>query len=242
MSISPSVLRPCDHMVVEKMNSYGCIEMHRSSSELNVDIVPANNKVLRIDRVFSDSKEYFENIHYRQNTNPNIVEWIKDSSDIPSLNDKYHVQCAYIRTTVVKYSATECIRCCGNGWYADLFESEDKMKEVSDIEKLLQSFIKALFTDRSEDGYGTNIKDIVGRSDNDPNIASDIMKSLRQAEESIKNRHQDNIVNGVYTTPGELLAKIEVEKIVFVRDEQTFYVTVRLTSEAGTTASFSFKS
>lgn len=243
MSIGPKVLFPCDHTVVSKATEYGNISIKRSYNELNLDKVPVNTEILRIDRVFdAENREYFNGINYNQNINSNIIEWVKDADKSPSFGDEYYIQCAYIRTSIVKYEQSKCERCCGNGWYADILNEGNNVELAEGIQKLTQDFMKILFTSKSDDSdYGTTLTDLIGSTENSSIVASEIVKALREAEQVIKSRHQDNIINGVSVNAEEALSTVNVEKVVFVRNEQTYYVTVRITSEASDIAKFSFK-
>ncbi len=244
MSISPRIIFNCDHIIVNKIKCYGKILMTRDLSGGFPDKVAPNISIIRIDQItdIDEINEYSLGIDYEQKVSNDIIEWINPSNN-PSPGEKYYVTASYIKTVIEKSDATNCNRCNGNGWYVDVLGGGEKsISVVSGEEKLTQDFIKVLFTEKGTDGFGSSIKDVLGSNVyNEVELGLQVSEAISDCANQIKEAQKQQLDGGVPLPLEEALDNIEIVQILFVREESTCYISLKIMNEAGSAIKFSFK-
>lgn len=242
MSISPRVIYSCDHVIVDRVREYGDIEMTRNETVGFPDKLYPNISMIRVDEILNKDKtiQYSKNVDFQQKTSPDIIEWV-GVSGIPDRGEKYFVRGAYIKTIIRKETIESCDRCYGNGWYADIFNSENNLT-VTGEEKLMQDFVKVLFTEKQADGYGSTIRDILSENIyNEVDLGLEISNIIKDCEDQIKSAQRSNINNGIPLPLEETLSEINVKKVIFVREENTCYISIAVINGTGNSTQFTFK-
>ncbi|MCX8074108.1 MAG: hypothetical protein N2749_00790 [Clostridia bacterium] len=247
MSLAPQIIFGCDHYIQNNEQIYGDIKIIRNNTSL-IDKVPDNINLVRIDKIYkintdNEEKVYYNNYHYRHITPNNAIEWVL-TSDMPSPGEEYYMQCLYVKISVEKYEDYKCPKCGGNGWYVNFLDTSNKsIKKLDGAIKLLQEFIKVLYTDKNpKTGYGSNINNVITQSVYDPSkVYSDIISSILDCEEQIKNIQKKAIMDGIEIDDQEKMLKVVVNKIQYVRDENCFYVSVSIYNVLGKAVKFNFK-
>lgn len=229
MSQTLRILRPCDHVVEKRVREYGRIQMTRNSKLGFTDKIPANITIIRIDNITNKdgTVEYTKNVDYSQDTSDNIIEWL-NSSRAPELNEEYFIYALYYKKNILNQDMESCERCGGNGWYIDIFNSSMEIFKGSD--KLLQDFIKVLFTEKQEDGYGTQIKDILGSNIYDEaELDIQISTAIEDCENQIKT-FQSSLST---LTDEEKLETVEIKGIYYDRENCACYISIAIINALG---------
>jgi len=242
MSLAPKIVYPCDHIIVDTTKEYGDILMTRNVIVGFPDKVPTNIEFIRIDELLNESKntEYSPNVDYKQKVSINIIEWIDQNNNCPSVGQNYYIRGAYVKTVTRKSKSEICERCGNNGWYVDLFNSNDA-ETISGVAKLSQDFIKVLFTEKQADGYGSNITDILAENVyNEIELSLSISSSIQDVGDQIMRSQLEQINAGNAVSLEEALDSVEVKDIIFVREECTCYITTQVRNKLGKTVAFSF--
>lgn len=243
MGLSPKIIYNCDHSIEDIEMTYGDILMVRNEEKGFPDKVVSNIEILRIDEILNYDKtfEFSPGIDYEQKTSKNIIEWL-NSSTAPKPGSEYYIRGAFNRIVIKKSNSDLCERCNGNGWYTDIFGS-NQTNHVIGINKLSQDFIKTLFTIKQENGYGSNISDAVGKNVNSTSdLSLYITSAISDVENQILNKQLEQINNGATVPLSEALDKVEVTDIIFVRQECVCYISVRIFNKNGDSIPFSLKS
>lgn len=242
MAIAPKIVYPCDHIIEDTVKQYGDIEMVRETMPGYPDKVPANIDIIRIDSVLCHNKqiEYSPYTDYEQKVSKNIIEWINPSHS-PQMGQTYYIRGCYVKTQIKKYDDDKCERCGGNGWYARIF-SERGANTVSLQDKLIQDFIKVLFTEKGSDGYGSSIKDIVATNAyNEVELGLQVSNIIADCENQIKKSQREHMNGGSEIDLEEQLSQIIVKDVIFVRDETTCYVNIEIINAYQQVVQFGFK-
>ena len=244
MSIAPKLIFSCDHIIVNKVKCYGQILMTRDISGGFPDKVAPNISIIRIDQItdITGTNEYSYGIDYEQKVSDDIIEWINPLNN-PKPGEQYCIIASYVKTVVEKSDANNCNRCDGNGWYVDIFGGgEANIPTVSGEDKLTQDFIKVLFTEKDSSGFGSNIKDILGSNIyNEVELGLQVSEIISDCTNQIKEAQKQQLDSGVPLLAEEALDSIEITQILFVREELTCYISIRIMNEAGSVIKFSFK-
>lgn len=244
MSKEPKIIFPCDHSIVNKERCYGDVEITRNANSGNIDVFPLSVQFLRIDRVLNHDKtvEYTENIDYFIENSTNSIRWLKIPQYFKEKSPtKYFVRGLYVKTTVTQEDEVQCSRCFGNGWYVNVFSSEEDIK-ITGFDKLLQDIIKYLFTERQSDGYGSELKDLIAEALYDEiELRYKISEILNDCSESIKYKQQDALTRQADLSLDETLSSITLTDVYVDYDESTCYITISIKNAANEEASFVFK-
>lgn len=241
MGLAPKIIYTCNHIIEETETLYGDILMRRNKNTSFPDTAASNVTIIRVDEVLNIDKtiEFSPGTDYEQKTSNNIIEWL-DSNNVPKPDEEYYIRCAYNKNVVKKSDGDVCERCGGNGWYVDIF-GVNKTTYTTGSQKLCQDFIKALFTEKQEDGYGSNISEIIGQNIySEAELSLNVSSCIDDVATQISTSQLEQINNGTTVPLTELLDKIVVEEIVLVRDECTCYVTVRIINKNGDSIPFTF--
>lgn len=214
--------------------------MIRNEISGKYDKIPANKRIIRIDKVFNDTCEFTKGIDFRQTLSNNIIEWVS-GDDKPSPGSPYKVQAAYIETGIQKFDSNNCERCFGNGWYASLFHDGETAYESTGRGKLVQDFIKVIFSEQvGSEGDVFDLNSALGVQ-KEHSVSDNIRRTINNAEQQIKRMQEENLANGVSMSPGEKLKMIKINRIAFVREEQTYYVSVNIIPEDDSNILFSYR-
>lgn len=241
MSVSLKTIYPCDHIVTDHEKVYGDVLMVRSLNTEVPDKVPANTEVLRVDVVVDSTKKksFSPTINYNQSVSKNIIEWTNDKEN-PLPGESYYIRCSHIKTSINKFTADNCNRCNGNGWYSDLIAS-GKANLVSGAEKLSQDFIKILFTEKDENGNGSDIKNVLGRNVyNEVELGLNISMAVEDVVTQLKNSQIELVNNGATLPDDEAIEDVEIKDVIFIREEAACYVTINIRNKSGGNINFSF--
>lgn len=93
-----------------------------------------------------------------------FVDWIKDRATNTELPEMYQIKLWYDRHFSKQYGANDCPRCCGDRWYAGLFESGATNAElIGDANRLIQAFFKYIYTRKQDDGFGSTLLSAAGK-------------------------------------------------------------------------------
>lgn len=93
-----------------------------------------------------------------------FVDWIKDRATNTELPEMYQIKLWYDRHFSKQYSTNDCPRCCGDRWYAGLFESGATNAElIGDANRLIQAFFKYIYTRKQDDGFGSTLLSAAGK-------------------------------------------------------------------------------
>lgn len=161
-------------------------------------------------------KFFTENGSWRFNKNTNSIEWgINPGFEIPTVGEEVEVEYVKEVSTYRQMRPWDCEKCNGNGWYVDYLNPSGQVEEISGSAKLTQDFIKEVLTVKQEDGYGTFMADIVGSNvyDDGDEIKNKIETMLYQVKESMVNRQNSFIQNGVNLPNSEKVSDIVVQSI-----------------------------
>lgn len=238
MSISLKIIHPCNHIVTKKEKKYGKIKMVRDFNIGFPDKLPANIQILRIDSIENkEGIEYTKLVDYEQKVSKDIIEWINPQNN-PLLGETYFINALYIKTSTEKFEASECERCVGNGWYVNIFN--ENLKYVEGIDKLVQDFIKILFTEENEDNYGSNIRDVLAKNVYDEiELGVNVSASIESCADRLRKIQQS--YNSNYINQAEMLDKITVYNVIFDREECFLYISIGIKSMSKEIVDFTFK-
>ena len=236
MSVGMRIVYTCNHVIENIRQEVKIIEVTRREGLL--DDVLSSGKILSVDSVYTVNKDtsksfLYENIHYTHNLKQ--IEWIP-SPDIPDFGEKYFVECLVELRTVEQYDDEECPRCMGNGWFCSLTESKEYTERFYGVNKMVQEYIKCIFTRRSsnEGSYGTDILDYIGKNVGANNAyVTEIALMVKDAENQCKAAQSESILNGDYLSDDEILEKVTVIQIYFDEDTSGIITDIRLESRSG---------
>ena len=244
MAQAPKIIFNCDHIVTDKIKCYGDLLMTRDISGGFPDKVAPNISIIRIDQITdtTGTREYSYGVDYEQRVSSDIIEWINPQNN-PKPGEQYYITASYLKTGIRKEEASTCDRCDGNGWYVDVLGGGEKnISTVGGESKLVQDFIKVLFTEKGSDGFGSNIKDILGSNVyNEVELGLMVSESISDCTNQIKEAQKKQLDSGVPLSPQEALDTIEVTQVLFVREEGACYISLKVVNEAGFVIKFSFK-
>lgn len=244
MSLAPKIIFNCDHIIVDKIKCYGKILMTRDLSGGFPDKVAPNISIVRIDQItdIHGNNEYSYGVDYEQKVSDDIIEWINPLNN-PKPGEQYYITASYVKTVVEKSDTENCDRCDGNGWYVDILGGgEISIPVINGESKLTQDFIKVLFTEKNSDGFGSNIKDILGSNIyNEVELGLRVSETISDCTNQIKEAQKQQLDSGVPLLPEEALDTIEITQVLFVREEGTCYISLKIMNEAGKSIKFSFK-
>lgn len=161
------------------------------------------------------------------------IKWLKGDFDLPNL---YSAEMCYIRTISNLYDKNNCPRCNGDGWYAGIFESGNvNPSKVSDKNKLVQTFLKYIYTKKTDTGYGTRLTEVPGKYDLVEQEFINIV--VRDEIMSFSKFYTDKIssmmLKGYSFSDGEILKAMSVSDIEIDVEEMQIKVTVTFLTADG---------
>lgn len=129
-----------------------------------------------------------------------------------------------------EYTLQTCPRCGASGWYVDIFE-EGRSGDISDGSKLTQQVIKCLFTDENSDGYGTQLKSLVGKSfATEDAFCRAFANEVTKCEEQIQSIQDAFISDGGQLQDSERLASIQIASLSYAVQEGLYQVSLDITA------------
>lgn len=238
MTVAPQIIHACNHIVEIYDKRFECIKVQRRDDSFIDEVMAGINvkdiySIYSVDAVSGEYKFYnneFDFIKFGASS----IRWISDNCPRP--NSEYIVECFYTKQMIKEYDEYDCPRCAGNGWYVDLLpEDETCMNILSGPDKIVQDFIKILFTYKGdEDNYGTRIADYVGTIIDDPTLlCSQIASIIYEAANQYMNIQSDSIMSGVELNDDEILDNISVDRIEYDEYNNGVYALITLFSRSG---------
>ena len=149
---------------------------------------------------------------------------------------KYTAQITYQRICNEAYTASECPRCCGDGWYVGLFESGNtNATTIRDENKIVQSFFKFIYTKADKNGYGSNILSLPGKYDSSDiqTLCASVTTEISRFETHYKNQLSSMVLDGYTASDDEILRSINLLNIDTESDLNAINVKVRFYTQAG---------
>lgn len=185
--------------------------------------------------VSANSKVYKEGYDYDLVVKPAKVgqfvflDWIKDRATHSVLPHRYNIKLWYERHFSKQYKASDCPRCCGDNWYAGLFENGMVNAElVSDANRLIQSFFKYIYTKKQADGFGSTLLTSLGKYnvDEEQMFRSIISSEIDAFVTYYKNQTSVMMLEGDKFNDDEILESYYVTDIS--RDKGEFCIKVKI--------------
>ncbi|MEG0728114.1 MAG: hypothetical protein RR420_00690 [Anaerovoracaceae bacterium] len=236
-------VHPCNHSYTSVTPKYGSIDITRNIVSTQPDIFPANVEFVRIDRVVADSKIYYEEFDYQKSDSKVTLVWTQTKG--PALGSKYTITGLYNEKEAHSYDPEHCERCSGIGWYASLVPPNNQTTKVTGLEKLTQSFMKFLYTDKSSAGgkYGVDFDKIIGTTVIDAQrIFADISDEIELCAEGFKLSQQQGVSEGSDITPSEMLGDVIIKDIAFIKERTSVMLSLIITNALGEYSEFNYVS
>lgn len=185
--------------------------------------------------------EHFDIVQKAEMTDAGFLQtsYIKWYSDvIPP--EMYMANINYARTINKLYGENECPRCGGEGWYVGIFEDGNiNPSVVSGGNKLIQSFLKYIYTRKLDSGYGSRMTSIPGKynmSDSELiNIA--VQNELMSFKDYYTDKISTAILNGHKVDDSERLVSQAVSNIEIDEENRAIKVSVVFGTKDGTLSS-----
>lgn len=224
--VTSKTIYPCEHHISELKLSNKTVDVVRGSSQ--EDAVLRNYNIVKIHFLYqlnvvsNTVKRYYENEDFY--TNSTSVVWYEGKG--PSQGESYYVEGIFNSKIVSSYAADTCPRCGGNGWFLSTFDEAlpFRINLTQDSDKLVQEFIKILFTTQLDDGYGTNLQELAGReSYSEEELTTIISSIVSSAEEQYKKTQNESLYAGYYMTDHEKLDYVEVTSVEYNREDEIIY-------------------
>ena len=163
------------------------------------------------------------------------INWLKDT--VPEPPKLYSAEIQYVRVISKLYDETDCPRCSGDGWYAGIFESGNiNPSKVTDKNKLVQTFLKYMYTRKTDKGYGTRMLEIPGKYDlTDKEFINNIIRDeIMSFKDFYTNKTSSMLVKGYSFTNGEILKAMSVSDVEIDTENMRIKTTVTfLTADSG---------
>lgn len=154
--------------------------------------------------------------------------------------EMYVANLSYTRTVSELYEDYKCPRCGGEGWYVGVFEDGNiNPSSVKGGNKLVQSFLKYIYTKKLDSGYGSRITSIPGKY----NLADSELINIAVQNElmSFKDYYNDKIstaiLNGYSIDDSERLVSQTVSDIEIDEANRAIKVVVTFSTKDGSLGS-----
>ena len=240
----PKIIYICDHRadMLEKTSIPTTVTR---SSGSDTDTVSDATYIFDIISVhqFDDTggKHYYKDVDYQIVQNIQI-KWIAGQNS-PVPEETYIVEYINLNRNIQQYIAEECPKCAGNGWYVSLFgDRGTTAKKVTGINKLVQDFIKVLFTIKDGTNYGSDILELSSQPMyREEEFATEAMRVVKECEIQIKQTQLAYMNAGNALSDEERLKTATITASDYDVSVQGFYITILLKNEAGNTAGLNLK-
>jgi hypothetical protein len=246
--IEQKIIFGCNHIISTLKKQSILFTPTRSSSGL-VDLITRDGVVIDVFYVYQLNSGSNATVTYKKNVDytfaDNSITWI--STHRPANGESYQCEAWANNRTTIDYTENPelCDRCYGQGWYVDMMPSGYRRLEVATgINKLVQDYIKILYTRRQDDGYGTYLIDMSGTDVYDENqFLTDIAAELTSAALQLEKTQALMLAeNATALTAEETLSSVEVTSMEYDKGESVVYVSITLTSLASnSSATMNFK-
>lgn len=246
--IEQKIIFGCNHIISSLKKQSVLFDVIRDASDLT-DKITRSGIISDVFYVYQTNTGNNATITYRSGVDytfsDNNITWI--SNHRPVNDTTYSCEVWLNKRTISDYSENPqlCERCYGQGWYVDMMPSSHNRLEIAaGINKLVQDFIKILYTRKQDDGYGTNLLDMAGTTvyDEDSFLA-DISTELTSAALQLENIQAAILAeNSSALTLAETLSSMEVNSMEFDKEDGAVYFSITLTSCAeDSSAAMNFK-
>ena len=236
--VSQKIIFSCDHVISKLSNMATSINLVRSSAG-DEDIVVPVGKLVRLLYAYlvpasGQVINYKPGIDFQQDGNN--IKWI--SAHKPADQAGYTVEALVASRSVKDYigNPADCERCAGQGWYVNKSSSAFRaIDRVAGINKLVQDYIKILYTEKDSTGYGTVLLSLSGAPVFDENAyLSDVASAINDASNQLK-KIQSNFPVGNVSNE-ELLYGVDVLSMSYERSSGYAYISIKLVSVAGSSS------
>lgn len=150
--------------------------------------------------------------------------------------EMYIVYMSYVRVINKLYEPHKCPRCGGEGWYTGIFEDGNiNPSVVSGANKLVQCFLKYIYTKKLDSGYGSRITSIPGKYnlDNGELANMAIQSELMSFKDYYTNKISAEILNGQEVSDSEKLVSQVVSDIEIDKENRAIKVVVTFATKDG---------
>ena len=242
MLVEPKILYMCNHLVDELIKTPVSCEVIRSAGTL-IDTVPNATNIFEAISLYQLNDVggiwYFEGIDYKIKS-PVSIQWL-EGANAPSDGETYIFEYINMEKNFGQFSNEDCPKCGGNGWFISILnETGLTVKKASGSYKLIQGFVKLLFTEKDEGGYGSDIHQLSSqplyRKDD---FTAEIMRIVYECELQFKQLQLSRANFSDKITTDEKLRSATVVDTFYDSAAQGFYATIVLKGESGNTASLS---
>lgn len=241
MLLGPKVVYLCDHSITSLTNEVANESYIKQSGDTDL-ITETDGAISSVYSVYSQDPAdsdlfiyYYEGTNFSINSENTGITWI--STNRPSSGDLFFIEYTKTLMTIAQYSAEDCPRCAGMGWYVGIFEVNGALtKKISGISKLVQEFIKILLTKKTAD-YGSKLIDIPGSEiNNESSLSAQIVSIVLDCEAKFKQLQLTDPNAGTMLDPSEKLNSATVTSVEFDREVGGIYLSIVLLSESGANA------
>lgn len=236
--IAPKIIYACNHVYSTVSESVQTRTMVYSGVSDTIDVQGRVDSVLRI----YDPETLKPISSKRYEVEGNKIHW---NGSPMKVGDTYNVCFILKQSKVNDYTSDPnlCYRCAGNGWYVSVMNALTKSYAKSEgINKLVQEFIKLLFTQKQDDGYGTHIHSYYGKTMHDENILiSEICAEISDAESQFKLMQIQSINNDIEIPPSEMLEGVSISSAYYDKDRMSVVIQLLLINQDSQTAGLVFK-
>jgi len=237
------IIFSCDHIINKLVSGSVTFDMTRSTTSVT-DTIMYSGRVVNVFYVYTLTGSAAQVINYKKGVDytisDNEITWI--SSNKPVAGAAYVLEALVTTRTITEYvgNISTCERCAGQGWYVDAFTKDNKsIQKAVGINKLVQDYIKVLYTEKATDGYGTDLTDLTGEYvPNEDLFLSDIATAINDAATQLKAIQAT--FDTSYITTAEMLSSVTITVLSYAKEECLADVELVLTSQAGSTATVNF--
>lgn len=168
-------------------------------------------------------------------SNPERLTYVCWSLDVEP-PEMYMICMDYTRVVSELYEEHKCPRCGGEGWYTGVFEDGNiNPSVVSGANKLVQCFLKYIYTKKLESGYGSRITSIPGKYnlDNGELANMAIQSELMSFKDYYTNKISAEILSGRNVSDSEKLVSQVVSNIEIDKENRAIKVVVTFATKDG---------
>lgn len=236
--IEQKIIFGCNHVISAlKRESVLCVILR--DSEGLTDVITRSANVADVFYVYQLSDAPNSTVNYKKDIDYTISEneitWISEHR--PANGTLYQCEIMQNRRTISDYSNNprQCERCYGQGWYVDAMSaSYQRVDNVMGTNKLVQDYIKVIYTLKQEDGYGTNLLNLVGQQIYDENLyLSEIGSELTSGALQIQQMQAALLAEDeTALSDDEILMQLEIISMEYDQEESNAYVEIRLITRA----------
>lgn len=228
MSNTLKVVNICSHILKEPTLNTTDIIVTKGPSL--VDIIPGVSMHDVEIIVVEDGSARLKNSHFSL-IGKNMIAW-SNTVMTPSEGDVYTIKAVIKNMNVRNMGSEECSVCGGNGWYASATEiTESKIDVSSDVEKMVQDYLKILLTDIRYNKFGTKFKELSSAAMTDESaLKLKVSLAIADAETQVKRQQYGLEMSGSIVSDDERLVSADLISVDIDNETKTMYVLVNLTT------------